>query len=125
MSSSTPNTKATSTLISSKPVDILQSQYSLLYANIHPVLILSLLLYNFQNLVRDPVDTLLGLAPTIAVLQSVYCVGCLPCTGQTIASPPKPGQKKKATKPAQDVWSKLVVQHILEQFCVFFEMLMI
>jgi phosphatidylinositol glycan class F len=109
MSSSPTNAKATAATPSAKPVDILQTQFSLLYANLHPILLLSILLFSFRTLVEDPVNTLLGLAPTVAVLQAVYCVICLPSPGQTPAPPPKPGQKKKPAKPAQDIWAKVVV----------------
>ena len=112
MSSSPGNAKATAPIPSSKPVDILQSQLSLLYANLHPILLLSILLVSFRSLVEDPVNTLLGLAPTVAILQALYCVLCLPSTGQTPAPAPKPGQKKKAAKPAQDIWAKIVVRHL-------------
>lgn len=109
MSYSPANAKASAPVPSSKPVDILQSQLSLLYANLHPILLLSILLFSFRTLVDDPVNTLLGLAPTLAILQALYCVLCLPSTGQTPAPTLKPGQKKKAAKPAQDMWAKVVV----------------
>ncbi|KAK3722546.1 Glycosylphosphatidylinositol (GPI) anchor assembly protein [Vermiconidia calcicola] len=108
MSSSTANAKPAAAAPNEKPVEILQNQASQFYANLHPVLLLSILLVSFRSLVQDPVSTLLGLAPTIAVVQAVYCVLCLPSTGQPAASPPKPGQKKKAAKPAQDLWAKAV-----------------
>lgn len=109
MSSPQANAKAAAPVPISKPIDIVQTQFSLLYANLHPVLLLSILLFGFRTLVEDPVNTLLGLAPTITILQAVYCVLCLPSTGQTPAPTPKPGQKKKAAKPVQDVWAKVVV----------------
>ena len=109
MSSSTPNAKPPQSIPLSKPIDILQTQPSQLYANLHPVLLISLLLFSFKNLVEDPVNTLLGIAPTIAIIQAVYCVICLPSTGQAPAPAPKPGQKKKAAKPSQDIWAKVVV----------------
>ena len=115
MSSSTPNAKAAVPAIPEKPIDILQTQVSLLYANLHPVLLLSILVFSFNTLVDDPVNTLLGLAPTLAVIQALYCVLCLPSTGQTPAPTPKPGQKKKAVKPAQDVWAKVVVSELADQ----------
>ncbi len=94
-----------------KPVEILQEQYSLIYANLHPVFLLSILLVNFRSLIQDPVVTLLGLAPTVTILQAIYCVLCLPSAGQVPFAAPKPGQKKKAAKPAQDIWAKIVVSH--------------
>ena len=109
MSSSPANAKAAAPIPPSKPVDILPAQLSLLYANLHPILLLSILFFSFRTLVDDPVNTLLGLAPTVAIIQALYCVICLPSTGQTPAPTLKPGQKKKAAKPAQDVWAKVVV----------------
>lgn len=109
MSSSPAAAKATAPTAPAKPIDVQQTQLSLLYANLHPILLLSILLFSFRTLVEDPVNTLLGLAPTIATLQAVYCVLCLPLPGQTSVPTPKPGQKKKAAKPAQDIWAKIVV----------------
>ena len=93
----------------SKPVDILPSQPSQLYCNLHPILLSSILALSFKTLVHDPVNTLLGLAPTIAILQAVYCVICLPSTGQTPPPVRKPGEKKKPQKAGQDIWAKIVV----------------
>lgn len=93
-----------------KHVDILQSQYSHLFANLHPVLLLSLVPFSFKSLVNDPVNTLLGLAPTVALVQAIYCIVCLPSTGQTPPPAHKPGQKKKIGKPVQDIWANVVVR---------------
>ncbi|RMX88709.1 hypothetical protein D0869_01424 [Hortaea werneckii] len=93
----------------SKPVDILSSQPSQLYSNLHPILLFSILAFSFKTLVHDPVNTLLGLAPTIAILQALYCVICLPSTGQTPPPVRKPGEKKKPQKAGQDIWAKIVV----------------
>ena len=109
MSASITNAKPELAIASLKPIDILSSQYSLLYANLQPVLLLSIVLVSFKSLVNDPVSTLLGLAAPIAILQALYCVVCLPSAGQTPPAPLKPGQKKKAVKPGQDVWAKVVV----------------
>ena len=110
MSSSPSNAKGGAPIPPAKPIDVLQNQYALLYANLHPILLLSVLFFSFRTLVEDPVNTLLGLAPTIAIIQAVYCVLSLPPKGQTAASNTKPGQKKKPQKPAQDVWAKIVVR---------------
>lgn len=93
-----------------KPVDILQNQPSILFANLHTVLLLSLVPISFRSLVNDPVNTLLGLAPTVAIVQAIYCIVCLPSTGQTPPPAHKPGQKKKSGKPVQDIWAKVVVR---------------
>ncbi|KAH9826193.1 Glycosylphosphatidylinositol anchor biosynthesis protein 11 [Teratosphaeria destructans] len=93
-------------ILPAKPIDILPNQIATLYANLHPVLLLSIVLVNFRLLVQDPVSTLAAVAPITGLLQAVYCVLCLPSTGQ--APPPKPGQKKKTTKNGQDVWARIV-----------------
>ena len=110
MSTSKANAKAPAVVTSAKPVDILQTQPSLLYGNVQPVLLLSILALSFKTLVQDPVNTLLRLVPVITVLQALYCVLCLPSTDQAPATAPKPGQKKKSAKPGQDVWARLVVR---------------
>lgn len=109
MSSASPFAKAPPAPGPAKHIDVLQSQGAQLYANIHPILLLSLLLASFRALVEDPVSTLLGLAPAVAVLQAVYCVVCLPYSGQAPVPTPKPGQKKKVQKPSQEVLARVVV----------------
>lgn len=99
----------------SKPIDILPTQLSQLYANLHPILLLSILIFSFPSLVRDPINTLLGIAPTTTILQAFYCVLCLPSSNQAApgsSTTTRPGQKKKPVKPAQDVWAKTVVRYI-------------
>lgn len=93
-----------------KPVVVLQDQVSLLVRNLQPILLVSLLPVFFTRLVQDPASTLLALAPTVALVQAIYCVCCLPSTGQSVTPAVlKPGQKKKAAKPAQDLGARLVV----------------
>ncbi|KAF2774295.1 hypothetical protein EJ03DRAFT_346913 [Teratosphaeria nubilosa] len=89
-----------------RPIDVLPNQIATLYANLHPVLLLSIVLVKFGLLVQDPVSTLAAIAPITGLLQAVYCVLCLPSTGH--APPPKPGQKKKAAKTGQDIWARIV-----------------
>jgi len=113
MSAPIPNVKPVEDTPPSKPINILSNQPSLFFANLHPVILLSLLLVNFRTLVQDPINTLLALAPVVAAIQAIYCVVCLPPAGQIAAPPPKPGQKKKAAKPAQDIWAKVVVSMLL------------
>ena len=109
MSAVSPAAKATPSPTPFKPIDVLQDQPAQLYANFHPVLLLSILLASFKTLVQDPVNTLLGLAPIVAVLQAIYCATCLPRFGQNVTATSKPGQKRKTTKPAQEVWARIVV----------------
>lgn len=100
----------------SKPtIDILPDPTAQLAANLHPVLLLSLLALSFRSLVRDPMPTLLGLAPTVAVIQLVYCAVCLPASGQAAttavgASANKPGSKrKKPRRGMRDVGARVTV----------------
>ncbi|KAK3621920.1 Glycosylphosphatidylinositol (GPI) anchor assembly protein [Elasticomyces elasticus] len=102
-----PDTES-KTLQSAKPIELLHSQPSLFFANLQPILLLGTVLFSFKSLVADPVRTLLGLAPTIAIVQAIYCVVCLPSTGDVAAPTTKPGQKKKAGKPGQDIWAKVI-----------------
>jgi GPI ethanolamine phosphate transferase 2/3 subunit F len=112
MSSSAVNGKPEEEIPPSKPIDLLQSQPSLFFASLQPILLLGTILVSFRSLVADPVNTLLGLAPTVAIVQAIYCVVCLPSTAQTSQpAASKPGQKKKAQKSGQDVWAKLIVGH--------------
>lgn len=92
-----------------KAIDLLPGQASQLFANLHPVLLLSSVIFSFRSLVGDPVSTLLRLAPTLLLLQAIYCIVCLPSSGQTAPTKPRPGQKTKNVKPAQDTWARLVV----------------
>lgn len=111
MSAQTPPTKAPPSPVSSKPVDILQDQSSQLYANVHPALLVLFLLATFPTLVKDPVSTLSGLALFVAVLQALYCVLCLPYSGNAPTTPHKPGQKRKPTRSGQETWARIVVRH--------------
>ncbi|EME88294.1 uncharacterized protein MYCFIDRAFT_89581 [Pseudocercospora fijiensis CIRAD86] len=61
-------------LSAGKAIDVLPSQTSQLFANLHPILLLSLIPIAFRSLVSDPVNTLLGLAPTTLVVQAIYCI---------------------------------------------------
>lgn len=97
----------------SKPVEVLQNQPSIFYANLHSILLVSILLVNFNALVNDPVQTLVALAPVSAALQAIYCVVCLPSSGQSPTSHAhKPGQKRKALKSEQDIGARLIVSRI-------------
>ncbi|KXT10428.1 hypothetical protein AC579_7885 [Pseudocercospora musae] len=95
-------------LSTGKAIDVLPSQTSQLFASIHSVLLLSLIPIAFRSLVSEPVNTLLELAPTTLIVQAIYCTVCLPSSGQSAPPKPKPGQKAKPVKPAQDAWARLV-----------------
>ncbi|PGH08844.1 hypothetical protein AJ79_05848 [Helicocarpus griseus UAMH5409] len=63
------------------PVSILSSPAAQTYAHLHPLLLLCLFALRFGALVDDPVSTLLGALPLLALLQGVYAVVCLPAAG--------------------------------------------
>nr|OQO15664.1 hypothetical protein B0A51_15764 [Rachicladosporium sp. CCFEE 5018] len=92
----------------SKPVSILDNDIARLVSNTHPVLLLSIPLLSFPRVVEDPISALIGLASTTAVIQLLYCLVCLPSTGQAPPPPLKPGQKRKSVKLAQDLGARLV-----------------
>lgn len=102
-------TKAPLAVQPNKPIEILPSPSSQLFSNLHPILLLGTLLFNFKTLVNDPVNTLLGLAPTIALLQAFYCILCLPPPG----SQAKGSAKKKGAKASSDLAGRIVVCHHL------------
>lgn len=110
MSSPAGASKSQETAKSTRHVDVLPDNASQFYANLHPVLLLSLIPFSFKSLVNDPVNTLLGLAPAVLLVQAIYCVVCLPSSGQNPPTKSKPGEKRKPAKPAQDIWSKIVVR---------------
>jgi phosphatidylinositol glycan class F len=91
-----------------KPVALLQNQMSLLVSNLQPILLGSLLPVFFGSLVRDPVNTLIALVPTVAIIQAVYCVFCLPSSGHPAPTKLKPGQKSQS-KQKTDLGAQLVV----------------
>ncbi|WEW57346.1 Glycosylphosphatidylinositol (GPI) anchor assembly protein [Emydomyces testavorans] len=64
------------------PVSILSSPTAQTFAYIHPLLVLSLFLIRFRELVADPVSTLAGLLPVVSAVQGVYVVICLPAAGK-------------------------------------------
>jgi GPI ethanolamine phosphate transferase 2/3 subunit F len=102
-------TAQTQSIPQSKPVELLSDQASLLYANLQPIFLISILLFSFKTLVQDPVNTLLGLAPTLVIIQVLYCILCLPISGKAPTAALKPGQKKKQPNTSQDIWSRIVV----------------
>ena len=102
-----PSDKPAPAQMPSKPLTLLPDATAQLYANLHPILLLSILVVTFPSLVADPVPALLGLAPTTATLQLLYCVLCLPLPASPV---PKPGQKKKPPRGGQDVWARVVVR---------------
>ena len=66
-----------------------------------PALVVALFLVRFDALVADPVATLAGSLPALALLQAVYVLTSLPVAGSAAASKAakkaRPGEKKKAT----------------------------
>lgn len=103
------------------PVDILGGPLAGTYAQIHPVLVLGMIYMSFQNIVADPVNSLLRLAPIVALLQLVYCVICLPISGargsSNIAKPTQPQRRKPGAGNVskvhgQPVTARIIVSHV-------------
>lgn len=81
------------------PIEPLNTDAAHIYTHIHPILVLSLYAYKFNDLVADPVPTLLSTLLPLAVLQVAFVAVCLPPTSGT-STPQirkqKQGDKKKA-----------------------------
>ncbi|KAF1357403.1 hypothetical protein EJ07DRAFT_167588 [Lizonia empirigonia] len=81
------------------PIELLNTDAAHIYTHIHPILVLSLYAYIFNDLVADPVPTLLSTLLPLAVLQVAFVAVCLPPTSGT-STPQirkqKQGDKKKA-----------------------------
>ncbi|KAH6642274.1 GPI biosynthesis protein Pig-F [Boeremia exigua] len=82
------------------PIEPLNTDIARIYAHVHPVLVLSLYAYKFNDLVANPAPVLISTLLPIAVLQVVYVAVCLPPTSGTGSTPQikkqKAGEKKKA-----------------------------
>jgi GPI ethanolamine phosphate transferase 2/3 subunit F len=82
----------------STPIDALDDSLAHIYANIHPLLVLSIYFFRFNYIVEDPITSLLnGLAP-LGILQIVYVVLCLPPAGSSNAAPKTPAKSVKGKK---------------------------
>lgn len=81
------------------PIEPLNTDAARIYTHIHPVLILSLYAYKFNDLVADPVPALLSTLLPLAVLQIAFVAVCLPPTDGTSTTQirkQKSSDKKKA-----------------------------
>lgn len=81
------------------PIEPLNTDAARIYTHIHPILVLSLYAYKFNDVVANPVPALLGTLLPLAVLQIAYVAVCLPPTSGTGSTPQikkqKLGEKKK------------------------------
>lgn len=73
------------------PIEPLNTDAARIYTHIHPILVLSLYAFKFNDLVADPVPALLSTLLPLAVLQIAYVAVCLPPTSGTST----PAQIKK------------------------------
>ncbi len=100
------------------PVEPLNTDIARLYTHIHPLVVLSLYAYKFNDLVADPARVLLGTLLPVAVLQIAYVAVCLPPTSGTSSAPQikkqKTGDKKKAApgKLEQGIKGTIVVRSL-------------
>lgn len=78
------------------PIEPLNTDLARIYTHIHPVIVLSLYAYKFNDLVADPAPVLLGTLLPLAVLQIAYVAACLPPTSGTSSTPQLKKQKKAA-----------------------------
>ena len=81
------------------PIEPLNTDAARIYTHIHPILVLSLYAYKFNDLVADPVPALLSTLLPLAVLQIAFVAVCLPPTSGTSTAQVKKqklGDKKKA-----------------------------
>ncbi|KAF2200364.1 hypothetical protein GQ43DRAFT_77180 [Delitschia confertaspora ATCC 74209] len=100
MSSSTSLTKASKAPkagTSAVPIDVLHKDTAKLYTHIHPILLLSLYVFQFKSIVADPVPALVNTLIALGVLQIAYVSICLPPTGGSATPAPvaRAGGKKK------------------------------
>ncbi|KAF2126647.1 hypothetical protein P153DRAFT_425176 [Dothidotthia symphoricarpi CBS 119687] len=96
MASTTPNTAAPQAP-TALPIETLKNDTARLYTHIHPLLVLSMYAYKFQDIVADPVPALLSTLAPLAVLQILYVAVCLPPTsGAVQTEKKKAGDKKRA-----------------------------
>lgn len=78
------------------PIEPLKNDTAHIYTHLHPIVVLSIYAYKFQDIVADPVPALLSIVAPLAVLQIAYVAICLPPTGETPkVRKSKPGEKKK------------------------------
>lgn len=81
------------------PIEPLNTDLARIYTHIHPIIVLSLYAYKFNDLVADPAPVLLGTLLPLAVLQIAYVAACLPPTSGTGSTTQlrkqKTGDKKK------------------------------
>ncbi|UPX15018.1 Glycosylphosphatidylinositol (GPI) anchor assembly protein [Ascochyta rabiei] len=80
------------------PVEPLNTNAARVYTHIHPILVLSIYAYKFNDLVADPVPALLSTLLPLAVLQIAFVAVCLPPTSGTSTTQirkQKLGDKKK------------------------------
>lgn len=92
-------------------IDVLNNDIARIYANIHPVILLSSFFFTFPSLVKDPMTALFGSLLPLSILQTVYAGLCLPgSNSSTLNASQKPGQRKKgSSKDAPGIGFKLVV----------------
>lgn len=87
-------------IVPSAPIEVLDSDFARLYANFHPLLVLTIYAIRFNAIVAEPVRALTVLLAPVGLLQFIYVVVCLPPTGSSTTSAsksPKGTRGKKAT----------------------------
>jgi hypothetical protein len=85
--------------IKALPVASYNSQLSLLYGHLHPLLLLSAFTLQFRDLVQNPESALASTLAPLALSQFLYCVICLPpirSIDSVKRTKPIPSERKKA-----------------------------
>jgi phosphatidylinositol glycan class F len=93
---------------SSLPIELLPNDLAGLITHIHPVLLLSAYYLRFQSLVANPVQSLLIALVPLAIVQSIYCLFCLPPAGSKQSKKVQkgktgPGKKDGVAGPAGQI----------------------
>lgn len=95
------------------PIEPLNTDIARIYTHVHPILVLSLYAYKFNDLVADPASVLLGTLLPLAVLQIGYVAVCLPPTSGTSSAAQikkqKLGEKKNSKVVEKGINGTIVV----------------
>jgi GPI biosynthesis protein family Pig-F len=97
----------------SSPIGLLDTSTALVYAHLHPVLVVSTLYFQLAKLVANPESALVTFLAPLALSQFLYCALCLPQTGsedvKLRAARKKPGAAPK-TQSTEGVGKRISVR---------------
>lgn len=116
---SSKTTPASAAAAASEPklqsVNLLDSPLPKAYTHIHPVLVLTVLYASFSSLVADPVTSLAYLLIPLAVLQTAFCILCVPPSNDSRTTTPgtrstQAQRRRKGSTWQADISAGLVVR---------------